>query len=88
MPVQIYPPLPDPAADVDTLLKTVEALKITVETLLGTVGHNGWANQMFFQRDVPEASKTGDMWTRPAMLAGEVDIVSVWTGGTWQKLNL
>jgi len=87
MPDQIYPPLPDPKPDVDTLLSVVTALKQTVETLVGQRGSNGWATQTFIQRDPPTASKVGDMWVRQAMLAGEVDIVSVWNGSAWQKLN-
>jgi len=84
---QIYPDLPDPATDPETMLKAFAALKLAVETLIGQSGPNGWATQMFFQRDAPVASKVGDTWTRPAMLAGEVDVMSVWTGTTWQKLN-
>lgn len=87
MAVQIYPELPDPSLEPEAMLKTIEALKVVIETMLGERGYNGWANQTFFQRDPPVAHKKGDKWVRPAMLAGEVDIMSIWTGTAWQKLN-
>jgi hypothetical protein len=87
MPPQIYPPLPEPKPDLDNLLSVVTALRQTIETLIGVRGLNGWANQTFYQRNKPEASKVGDMWVLPATLSGELDIVSVWNGSTWQRLN-
>lgn len=80
--------MPEPSLEPEAMLKTIEALKATIETMLGQRGYNGWANQTFFQRDVPVAHKKGDEWVRPALLAGEVDILSIWTGSAWQKITL
>ena len=89
MPVNKYDPIPDPEASIDSLLRTVKAMKMTVEQLTGQTPNLDIKapNRNFVQRNTPEAFSQGDLWTKLAVLAGEVPIVSIWNGSKWVVVN-
>jgi hypothetical protein len=81
-----FPTIPEPATDVDSLHKSVLALKRSVEMLTG--GDNKSmtgdksdrnAHHVFTQPDTPTALHEGDMW----LCTGASYSLSIWQGGKW-----
>jgi len=89
MAINKYDPIPDPEATVDSLLRTVKAMKATVDQLSGQTPNLDIKQPIrnFVQRETPEAYAIGDMWTKLAVLAGEVPIISIWSGAKWVVVN-
>jgi hypothetical protein len=58
---RIFPSIPDPQSNVDSLYSTVRALKYTVELLTGQSGAVA-AARVFVQAPVPSPLASGDLW--------------------------
>lgn len=87
-----YQAIPAPSASIEGLLASVQALKQTVDTLVGLRGARGTTNQVFVvrpnnQSEIPIASKDNDLWIIPPVLDTESWQLSVWRNGEWQKIE-
>ena len=83
----IFAEIPVPTDDPKSLLEAVKAIKENLETLTGEKGSGGWANQTYISRDAPTARLDGDRWYKPAVLAGEKPVESIWIKGAWQVME-
>lgn len=88
---KLYASIPDPGADVGSLLATVSALKSTIETLVGINGQPGTAATVFVQPDMPAVgqAKNNDIWFKKPILATDVWVQSVWDDKSqkWLKVG-
>jgi len=84
-----YDPIPEPDASIDGLLRTVKALKGTVDQLSGQNPNQAVQAPIrnFVQRENPTAYSVGDFWTKLAVLPGESPVISVWNGRQWAIVN-
>jgi hypothetical protein len=77
-----FPAIPTPNNDVDSLFKTVMALKQSVEQIVGVRG----AEHMpciFVQKDMPEADSDGDFWLQ----SGIKTTLSISINGKWMPVG-
>lgn len=74
----IYPSIPDPTNNADSLLNTVRALKQVVEQLTGQRA-NGAAAHVFAQNDPPVAIAYGDFWID----TNAKSALRYWNGNEW-----
>lgn len=81
-----YPSISLPEATSTSLLQAVLELKAVVEILCSE--KRGRAQQTYIQRETPEDGKLGDLWIKPAALAGELFNLSYWNGKTWINVVL
>lgn len=77
----IYPSIPDPTNNSDSLVTTVRALKQAVEQLTGQ-RNNGPAAHIFSQTARPTAIAVGDVWI------DKNSIARYWAGTDWLNLSL
>jgi hypothetical protein len=83
----IFSEIPVPSEDPKSLLQSVIAIKENLETLTGEKGTQGWANQTYISSETPAARLEGDRWYKPALLAGEKPIESIWRNGKWEMIE-
>jgi hypothetical protein len=81
-----FPTIPEPGIDVDSLQKSVLALKRAVEMLTGSdtkaidgTLHNRFAPHVFVQDFAPTALHTGDLW----LCVGGSYTFNIWDGTRW-----
>lgn len=77
-----YPSIPVPTEDPKALLETCNALKRTVEMLVGS-GDTAAAH-VFVQDDMPDALHTGDLWFCTSAVNPSFN---VWSADKWIKLS-
>lgn len=73
-----FPAIPTPKNDVDSLFKSVMALKQSVEQIVGGRGPEHMPC-IFVQNDMPEADSDGDFWLQ----SGIKTTLSISVGGKW-----
>lgn len=73
----VYPSIPVPSNDIQSLVTTVRALKQVVEILVGLRGDRGVAGHIAFQDAPPNPTQPGDLWITSG---GKT---RVWNGTTW-----
>ena len=86
MTVPLFPAIPLPAAEVESLRASVMALKQCVELLTGTDNHSKdgsiadrFAPHVFVQGATPKAYRQGDLW----LCTGEDYTLNIWDGSMW-----
>jgi len=83
-PKRAYASIPDPDTTNEGLFKTVQALKQTLEMVIGTRGGpspNERKPSIFVQYEAPSDFKEGDFWL---CKTGDGNSLSVSVSGTWQ----
>lgn len=89
----IYPSLPVVVADVNSLQAWAVVVTQILNTLMGTTGKSGWANQVIITQQSaatqqqPVGSKDGDLWVAMPTQAGQGLGRSIWQNGAWVSLN-
>jgi hypothetical protein len=86
-PKVIFASVPDPTADVAGLYKTVAAMKIAIEQMIGTRdAPTGERKVSVFVTDVgitPSGGVDGDLWL---FKGGEITSLSVMVNGQWMVI--